>query len=171
MGAVSVFMTGNYLRQPVDDGGPLSSPLSYLDTTFYTNPKNRTEQTYHTAFTRETGNCKTKLTHTGILTDDETLCSILPNRPTASFKRNTSLGNILVRSDIDKIVLFIFYLLSSILYTRFPTSHILVPSSFHFIHIDITEYTMSTFDIHAILFFVIFPFYQGFTSTFYIYLF
>ena len=24
MGAVSVFMTGNYLRQPVDDGGPLS---------------------------------------------------------------------------------------------------------------------------------------------------
>ena len=24
MGAVSVFMTGNYLRQPVDDDGPLS---------------------------------------------------------------------------------------------------------------------------------------------------
>ena len=24
MGAVSVFITGNYLRQPVDDGGPLS---------------------------------------------------------------------------------------------------------------------------------------------------
>ena len=41
-------------------------------------------------------------THWHILTDDETLRPILPNRPTASFKRNTTLGNILVRSDIDK---------------------------------------------------------------------
>ena len=41
-------------------------------------------------------------THWHILTDDETLRPILPNRPTASFKCNTTLGNILVRSDIDK---------------------------------------------------------------------
>ena len=42
------------------------------------------------------------VTHWHILTDNETLRPILPNRPTASFKRNTTLGNILVRSDIDK---------------------------------------------------------------------
>ena len=37
--------------------------------------------------------------HWHILTDDITLNSILPDKPTASLKRNTTLANILVRSD------------------------------------------------------------------------
>ena len=34
-----------------------------------------------------------------LFTEDDTLQTILPHKPTASLKRNTTLGNILVRSD------------------------------------------------------------------------
>ena len=37
--------------------------------------------------------------HWYILQNDENIRKIIPNRPTAAFKRNITLGNILVRSD------------------------------------------------------------------------